>query len=109
AVERAAPVFESRREHAKRRQAVIAANGALQERELIKLASLSAGIAEALRARGVNEPAASLTAETGVAVFKIAFERWINESNDRDLTHLMRESFDELKTVTVGSSSARRQ
>src|SRR5215813_1717468 len=32
AVERAAPVFEGRREHAKRRQAVIAANGALQER-----------------------------------------------------------------------------
>src|SRR5262245_6778195 len=68
AVESAAPVFEGRREHARRRQAVIAANAALQERELIKLASLSAGIASGLRARGVNEPAASLTAEAAVAV-----------------------------------------
>jgi AcrR family transcriptional regulator len=102
AVETATSVFDGRREHARRRQAVIAANTALQERELIKLASLSAGIAEALRTRGVSDPAASLTAEAGVAVFKIAFERWIDEGNDHDLLRLVRESFNELKAVTAG-------
>src|SRR6476619_4938485 len=41
--------FEQRREFAWQRQAVIAANAELQERELIKLATLAAALAEALR------------------------------------------------------------
>ncbi len=90
-----------RREHAQRRQAVIAANRGLQERELIKLASLAAAIAEALRGRGVAEPAASLTAEAGIAVFKVGFERWIDDANDKDLPQLMTESLDELRAVTA--------
>jgi AcrR family transcriptional regulator len=90
-----------RREHAQRRQAVIAANPGLQERELIKLASLAAAIAEALRGRGVAEPAASLTAEAGIAVFKVGFERWIDDSNDKDLPQLMTELLDELRAVTA--------
>ena len=56
----AATVFQERREHSRQRQKVIAANPELQERELIKLASLSAALADALRRRGVAEPAASL-------------------------------------------------
>ena len=59
-------------------------------------------MAEALRSRGVTEPAASLTAEAGVAVFKIAFERWIGETNDPELAQLIRESLNELKAVTAG-------
>jgi len=35
-------------------------------------------------------------------VFKIAFERWVDESNQRDLPLLMRESLDELRAVTAG-------
>jgi len=54
-----------------------------------------------LRRRGVTEPAASLTAEAGIAVFKIAFERWLNETNQRDLTQIIQESLDELKAVTA--------
>jgi AcrR family transcriptional regulator len=64
------------RELARQRQAVIAANPELQERELIKMAALSAALAGTLRGRGVTEPAASLAAEAGVAVFKVAFQRW---------------------------------
>jgi hypothetical protein len=45
------------------RQSIIAANTGLQERELIKLASLSSAIAGTLRRRAVTEPAASLTGE----------------------------------------------
>jgi AcrR family transcriptional regulator len=95
-------VFADRREHARRRQAVIMANAELRERELIKLASMSAALADTLRRRGVGEPAASLTAEAGVAVFKVGFERWIAAAEERELSQLMRESLDELKAVAAG-------
>src|SRR5450755_188573 len=44
ALDAAAALLQTRREYALRRQAVIAANTALQERELIKLASLAAAL-----------------------------------------------------------------
>ena len=98
----AAEVLQDRREYARRRQAAIAANTDLQERELIKMASLAAALAEALRGRGVREPAASLTAEAGIAVFRVAFERWITATGKRTLAWYIRESLDELKAVTAG-------
>jgi hypothetical protein len=52
--------------------------------------------------RGVTEPAASLTAEAGIAVFKIAFGRWIDAANRHDFRDLIRESLDELKSVAAG-------
>ncbi len=102
ALDAAAAVLQERREFSQQRQAVIAANAELRERELIKLATLASAIADALRGRGVTEPAASLTAEAGIAVFKIAFERWINESNQRAFTQLIQDSLAELKAVTAG-------
>jgi AcrR family transcriptional regulator len=95
--------FQGRLEFARARHAVIVANAELQERELIKFASLAAALADAFRQRGVTEPAASLAAEAGIAVFKIAFERWIDDTNRRDLSQLIRESLDELKAVTAGN------
>src|SRR5437762_13679376 len=70
ALDAAAPMFEQRREFAARRQQIIAANPELQERELIKLASLAGAVADALHRRGVDDPAAILTAEAGIAVFR---------------------------------------
>src|SRR6266571_2323472 len=98
----AGALLQERREYARQRQAVIAANAELRERELIKLASLASALAGALRRRGISDPAASLSAEAGIAVFKIAFERWINETSQPDLPQLIRESLDELKAVTAG-------
>jgi AcrR family transcriptional regulator len=102
ALDAAGTLFEERRPYSRRRQRIIAASDELRERELIKLASLAAALAEALRLRGVDEPAASLTGQAGIAVFRIAFERWVEEGNQRGLAQLMRESLDELKTVTAG-------
>jgi AcrR family transcriptional regulator len=102
ALEAAAPLFHERRDFARRRQAIIAATPELQERERIKLASLASAFAGALRRRGVREPVASLAAEMGVATFRIAFERWIDEMNQRDLSDIIRESLTELKAVTAG-------
>ena len=98
----AAALLQERYESARLRQAAIAANAELQERETVKLATLSAALAGTLRERGVKEPAASLTADAGIAVFRIAFEVWINDPAQRDLAHHIRESFDELKAVTAG-------
>ena len=93
---------QERRAFSRQRQTVIAANPELQERELIKLASLSSALADVLRRRGVKDPAASLTAEVGLAVFRTAFERWIDETDDRDFPQLVTESLDELKAVAAG-------
>jgi AcrR family transcriptional regulator len=101
ALEAAGALLQERREYARQRAAIIAANAELRERELIKLASLASAIADALRRRGVADPAASLSAEAGIAVFRIAFERWVDETNQRDLPELIRDSLDELKAVTA--------
>ena len=89
------------REYARRRQRIINANTELQERELIKFASLSAALADILRKRGTGEPAASLTAEAGIVAFKVAFERWIHRSNRRNLPGLIRDYLDELRAVAA--------
>jgi AcrR family transcriptional regulator len=102
ALESVGAVFLARREYSRQRQAVIDANDELRERELIKLAALASTIAEVLRGRGVGDLAASLAAEAGIAVFKVAFERWISETGQPDLAKLIREAFEELKAVTAG-------
>jgi AcrR family transcriptional regulator len=104
----AGPLFEDRRERARQRQAVIAANPSLQERELMKLASLAAALTDALRRRGVADTTARLTAEAGVAVFKVAFERWIGEANDTDLTRVVADSLEELKSLAAQKNKSPR-
>ncbi|ORA20154.1 TetR family transcriptional regulator [Mycobacterium arosiense] len=97
------------REQPRQRQGVIAANTALQERELIKLAKLASSMAEALRQRGVAEPAASLAAEAGVSVLKIAFDRWVADINERTLAQLIDECLGELKALAAGLTSPPRR
>ena len=58
----------------------ITANSDLHERDLIKMAKLLAALACAPRARGIVEPDASLTAEAGIAVFRVAFAQLAGES-----------------------------
>jgi len=102
ALDAAAALFQEHAAGVRRRQALFAANAELRERELIKLASLASAVADALRRRGVGDPAASLAAEAGIAVFKIAFGRWMDAPSGPDLAQLTRESLDELKAVTAG-------
>jgi AcrR family transcriptional regulator len=101
ALEAAGAVLQERHDYSRQRQAIIAANAELRERELIKLASLASAIAGALRRRGVTEPAASLTAEAGIAVFRIAFARWVDQTNERDMPELIRSSLDELRAAVA--------
>jgi hypothetical protein len=101
ALDAAAAALGQHREHSRQRQSVINANAELRERELIKLASLAAALADGLRRRGVPEPDASLAAETGIVVLRIAFERWVSEPHGADLSQAMRAALDRLKTVTT--------
>ena len=79
---------DERRPYSRLRQSVIDQNPALQERELLKLAHLATTLAAALRARGVNEPKATLAAQSGVSVFGVAFTQWIGESEERALAEI---------------------
>ncbi len=89
------------RDFSSRRQTIIAANAELRERELIKLASLAAAIAAGLRERGVREPAAALTGEVAVSVFRIAFENWVSDGGSEDFSGLIREALTEVRALTA--------
>lgn len=102
ALDAAGNLMQERRDFARQRREVVLAHADLQERELLKLASLASAMAGALRRRGVGDPAASLSAEAGIAVFKVAFERWATQSGDRELPQFIRESFDDLRTTVAG-------
>jgi AcrR family transcriptional regulator len=92
---------DERRDHSMRRQSIIAANSELRERELIKLAALASAIADALRRRGIRDPAARLTAEAGIAIFRVAFDRWIDAHNELGWSELVRGSLAELKVLVA--------
>jgi len=102
-------VFEPRRAYAQRRQALITANPELHERELIKLATLATALAHVLRGRGVDDPAAGLAAEAGIAVFKIAFERWVTGTDDATLAQTIHQTATELSAVAARPKPTRRR
>jgi len=87
---------DERRPYSRMRQAVIDQNPALQERERHKLAGTATTVAEALRARGISEPAATLAAESGATVFGIAFAQWIGEGETRPLSGIAAQVLGEL-------------
>jgi AcrR family transcriptional regulator len=92
---------DTHRPFSRQRSLVIAANAELHERELIKLAAMAAVLAEGLRARGIPEPDASLAAEAGIAVFRVAFGLWVSESEQRGFREIVNEALDRLRTLSA--------
>jgi AcrR family transcriptional regulator len=107
AFESAGRELEARRDirFVRARYALVTHHAEIQERELIKLASLALAVTSALHAKGVREPEASLAAEVGIAVFKIGFERWVNERKPRDLAAHIRAAVDALRAVAADGNS----
>ncbi len=97
----AAVLGESRRDLTRQRQEVIAANPELRERELAKLADYAAAVATALRQRGVPEPQATLAADAGMTVLRVALQRWACADEDQDLAAVMRDSVAELRAMVA--------
>ena len=83
------------------RAALIAKHGELLERELMKLASLGSAIADALRARGVREPTATLAAEAGITAFKVGFDAWVSGRRPKSFALHVREALEGLCAVTA--------
>jgi AcrR family transcriptional regulator len=106
ALEAAGALLQENPDRVRLRDAIVSGHPDLRERELIKLAAFASAMAGALRDRGVAEPAASLAAETGVGVFKVAFARWVTEPGQPDLPGIIHESMAELRDVLAGRAPA---
>jgi len=98
----ASTLGELRRDLSRQRQAVIAANPELRERELAKLADYAAAVAGALRERGASEPQATIAAEAGMTLLRVALALWASGGDDRDLGAIVAEVAVELRTVAGG-------
>src|SRR5215469_7104047 len=97
---------DERRPYSRMRQSVIDLNPALRERELHKLAGLATTVAEALRARGIGEPAATLAAESGATVFGIALSQWIRDGEERSFPDIASDVLHELHTLTGAATGS---
>ncbi|SEL50170.1 TetR family transcriptional regulator [Nonomuraea pusilla] len=106
ALTEAAPILEERADLARQRRAVIAATPELQERERAKLAALASTLGHALRERGLEATTAALAAEIGIAVFNVAYERWVNDPDQHALAQLIRETLDATRHLTAPAGHA---
>jgi AcrR family transcriptional regulator len=98
----AAMLGENRRDLVRQRQAVIATNPELRERELAKLADYAVAIAASLRERGASESQATFAAEAGMTVLRVALQRWASEDTGPDLAAIMRDVVAELREMAGG-------
>lgn len=96
----AADLGDERRDFLAKRQAVIDGNSDLRERELLKRATLTAAMAEALRERGVKAPTASLAAEVGALALGAAYLRWLGPGNRQTLAKLAEHALRELRAAS---------
>lgn len=92
---------DERRPWSRARQAVIDEEPRFQERELLKLSALAAAMRAGLVDRGVGPTAATLAAENGVAVFRIAFAQWLADGEERSLAAIQHAVLDELHAVVA--------
>lgn len=97
-LDRAAGAMTSfNREIGPRLHAVVATSADLQERDQLKQVGMAAAVAQALRARGVPEPANVLAAEIGLLAFKDAYATWVAAGNERELGELVHAALDRLR------------
>jgi AcrR family transcriptional regulator len=90
-----------RREFTARRQAVIAANPELQEREALKGLGLTASMIDALKRRGVPDLTSRVAAELGALAWKIAYERWSDTTNGDDFNEVARRALNEVQAASA--------
>lgn len=97
---RAAAEILPDREYAVRRAEVIAANAALRERELLKLAAMTELTAAALRERGVADPVTMLAAHSAVTAFQVGVEHWISAADSPGFAEEITEAATALRALT---------
>ncbi|MGD0703040.1 MAG: TetR family transcriptional regulator [Trebonia sp.] len=101
ALDAAATRFEEAREFAGPRHRIIASSHELQERELIKAVSLAAGLATALRARGLGATAATIAARTAMIIMQVAFEQWVDDPDRAPFRQIARDALAQLREIAA--------
>lgn len=101
ALEQASDVITEDPTWSRLRATIVAAHPELQERELLKMATLSQVIAGGLRERGVAAGDAVLAAESGVLAFRLAYERWAGGPASKRLAPVVRVVLRELGQVVT--------
>ena len=91
----------ARREIVARRQAVIAANPELQEREALKGLGLTVSMTDALRRRGVPDLTSCVAAQLGALAMKLAYDRWIDTANGEEFSEIARRTLEELQAASA--------
>jgi hypothetical protein len=100
ALERVGDVLAARvAPHAAQRQAIVDSSAELQERGRTKFAAVADALDAALRQRGAARPTAGLLANVGVAIFRTAFRRWVDDPDAAPCSARVREAADELAHV----------
>ena len=83
----------------RQRQAVIAANPELLERDLIKNHSIAVGFMDALRQRGVDADIARLAAHVGIQLFITAYVHWLEAGGKADLASMSESAMSLLASI----------
>jgi hypothetical protein len=90
---------------ARARRELIASSPDLQERDLIKMASLAAAIARTLGGRRVPSGIATFAAQAAVAVFTAAYDDWADDTA-ADFAALMQRSLSDLRRAIDSAQAA---
>jgi AcrR family transcriptional regulator len=102
ALGRVADFFSGERhDYSTLRRRIIESHPSLSEREQFKMLSLTAAVATAFRERGLPEPAATLSAQTALGIFHVAFIMWTTEGEERSYDELVAIAIDELRRVVA--------
>lgn len=94
----AAAPLEDYAELARARRALIDSSSELQERDLIKMASMTAAVADALVRRGVPRRDATFVSQAATTVFTTAVDEWTREP-ETGLTTSIQTALNDLKTA----------
>jgi AcrR family transcriptional regulator len=101
ALTRAGQGLASYGDSAKARRDLIASSIELQERNLVKMASLATALAEVLQTRGTPIRTATFAARTAVTVFTVAYDDWADNTTE-DFSAVMQRTLTDFR-LAVGS------
>jgi AcrR family transcriptional regulator len=87
------------REFQRQRDAMIASNPELLERELIKQQQMADGLSDALRRRDIDPAVAELAVNVGIQIFRTAYRQWLEGTGDTTLTALTESALSLLATI----------
>jgi AcrR family transcriptional regulator len=96
-----AELFEGEFDYLTSRHAVIQSDAGLRERELQKLAGLSAAIRQGFLDRGVDDLTSTLMSQLTVTVVNVSVGRWLTSGGAEPLATILHETLDALRAVTA--------